>query len=120
MNTMTIEYRNKQFIISKTEYKSRFFAKKQRSISKKGNRKRFPFSINGFQIRLFAKQKPIVSKRLQQQSFILTHAHHAVKHVFFAVFIAHITFKLAKRNVIIDVDDKCVHNHRIHIANFEF
>ena len=55
MNTMTIEHRNKQFIISKTEYKSRFY-KNNRNISKKGNRKRFHFSINGFQIRLFAKQ----------------------------------------------------------------
>lgn len=59
MNTMTIEYRNKRFIISKTEYKSRFCKKTTEHIEK-GNRKRFPFSINVFQIRLFAKQKPIV------------------------------------------------------------
>lgn len=119
MNTMTIEHRNKQFIISKTEHKSRFCKKTTEHIEKRESQE-IPFFNQQFSNSVVCKTKPIVSKRLQQQSFILTHTHHAVKHVFFAVFIAHITVKLAKRNVIIDIDDKCVHNHRIHIANFEF
>lgn len=35
MNTMTIEYRNKQFIISKTEHKSRFLQKTTEHIEKR-------------------------------------------------------------------------------------
>lgn len=114
----TAEYRNKRFIIQKPSIKA-VFAKNNGEYRKKGIARDSLFQSTIFKFGCLQNKTDSV-KRLQQQSFILTHAHHAGKHVFFAVFIAHITFQLAKRNVIIDVDDKCVHNHRIHIANFEF
>ena len=48
MNTMTIEHRNKQFIISKTEYKSRFFAKNNGTYRKKGIASDSLFQSTGF------------------------------------------------------------------------
>lgn len=48
MNTMTIEHRNKQFIISKTEYKSRFCKKTTEYIEKKGIASDSLFQSTGF------------------------------------------------------------------------
>lgn len=64
MNTMAIEYRNKQFIISKTEYKNRvqkpFFCKKTTEHIEKRESHAIPFFNQRFSNSVVCKTKPIV------------------------------------------------------------
>lgn len=56
MNTMTIERRNKQFIISKTEYKSRFCKKTTERIEKRESQA-IPFFNQQFSNSVVCKTK---------------------------------------------------------------
>ena len=57
--------------------------------------------------------------RLQEKGLVFAHTHHAVEDVLLAVLVTDVALKLTPCDVVVNVDDQSVHDHRVDAADLE-